>query len=56
MATRKTNKAKPTRDRITGVKDWSKKFAVSTEDLRRAVNEVWNNGRDFERFLQKTKR
>ncbi len=32
------------------VRKWSKKLASGSEDLSRAVKDVWNNGFDFDRF------
>ena len=56
MANNKNKMEKPSRDRINlselyEVKDWSKIFSVNTKDLGRAVTEVWNNFKDFERYI-----
>ena len=56
MANNKNKMEKPSRDRINlselyEVKDWSKKFSVNTKDIGRAVTEVWNNFKDFERYI-----
>lgn len=54
----KKNTSKADRDRISlseeyEVRDWSKKFNVSADELRRAVKEVGNMAKDVEEFLKK---
>ena len=54
----KTNAGKPDRDRIDvnedyELRDWSEKFAVSGEELKRAVKMVGPMARDVEEFLKK---
>ena len=33
------------------MQDWSKKFGISTEELRKAVKAVGNNAKDVEKFI-----
>jgi hypothetical protein len=54
------NIEKPNRDKINlselyEVQDWSKKFCINTKDIRRAITEVWNNGRAFEIYVKNRK-
>ena len=58
MADDKRKTGKPDRDRINlnedyEVKDWSKKFGVSAQELINAVKAVGNNAADVEKFLKK---
>ena len=58
MADDKRKIGKPDRDRINlnedyEVKDWSKKFGVSAQELINAVKAVGNNAADVEKFLKK---
>ncbi len=60
MADNKKNIGKPDRDRISlsedyEVQHWSKKFGVSTGELKKAVKEVGSNAKDVEAYLQKGK-
>ena len=60
MADSKKNIGKPDRDRISlsedyEVRDWSKKFGVSPEELKKAVKQVGSNARDVEAYLKKAK-
>ena len=38
------------------VQDWSKKFGVSAEELRKAVQAVGNNAKDVEKFINSKSR
>jgi len=38
------------------VQDWSKKFGVSTEELRKAVKAVGDNAKDVENYLKSKSR
>ena len=58
MADNKKEIGKADRDRISlsedyEVQDWSKKFNVTPEKLKRAVKEVGNNAKDVEKFLSR---
>ena len=58
MPDKKNAIGKPDRDRISlsedyELQDWSKKFDVTPEKLKRAVKEVGNNAKDVEKFLNK---
>jgi hypothetical protein len=60
MADNKNNSGRPDRDRISlsedyEVRDWSKKFRVSPEELKKAVKQVGSNARDVEAYLKKGK-
>jgi hypothetical protein len=60
MADNKNNSGRPDRDRISlsedyEVRDWSKKFGVSPEELKKAVKQVGSNTRDVEAYLKKGK-
>jgi hypothetical protein len=60
MADNKNNSGRPDRDRISlsedyEVRDWSKKFGVSPEELKKAVKQVGSNARDVEAYLKKGK-
>ena len=60
MADNKNNSGRPDRDRISlsedyEVRDWSKKFGVSPEELKKAVKQVGSNARDVEAYLKKAK-
>lgn len=57
MSDDKKNIGKPDRDRINTsedyeVQDWSKKFGVSTEELRDAVKKAGSNAKDVEAYLK----
>ena len=61
MADNKTKIGKPDRNRISlsedyEVQDWSKKFGVSTEELKKAVKQVGSNAKDVEAYLKKGKK
>jgi len=54
------NVGKPDRDRISlsedyEVQDWSKKFGVTSEELKKAVNKVGSIAKDVETYLKKGK-
>lgn len=56
MADDKTNRGRPDRDRINTsepyeLRDWAKKFGVTEERLRTAVNEVGSSADAVERYL-----
>ena len=56
----KNKVGKADRDRISlsedyEVRDWSEKFGVSAEKLRRAVKEVGNGAKEVEAFLKRGK-
>jgi hypothetical protein len=56
MADDKTHRGRPDRDRINTsepyeLRDWAKKFGVTEERLRTAVNEVGNSADAVERYL-----
>jgi hypothetical protein len=58
MADSKKNVGKPDRDRISlsedyEVRDWSKRFGVSPEELKKAVKQVGPNAKDVEAHLKK---
>ena len=60
MADSKKNIGKPDRDRISlsedyEVQDWSKKFGVTTEELKKAVKQVGSNAKDVEAYLKEKK-
>jgi len=60
MSDDKKNIGKPDRDRINTsedyeVQDWSKKFGVSTEELRDAVKKAGSNAKDVEAYLKNRK-
>jgi len=60
MSDDKKNIGKPDRDRINTsedyeVQDWSKKFGVSTEELRDAVEKTGSNAKDVEAYLKNRK-
>ena len=60
MTDNKKNTGKPDRDRISlsedyEVQDWSKKFGVSAEELKKAVKQVGSMAKDVEAYLQKGK-
>jgi Protein of unknown function (DUF3606) len=60
MTDNKKNTGKPDRDRISlsedyEVQDWSKKFGVSAEELKKAVKQVGSMAKDVEAFLKKGK-
>ena len=60
MTDNKKNTSKPDRDRISlsedyEVQDWSKKFGVSAEELKKAVKQVGSMAKDVEAYLQKGK-
>jgi len=57
MSDDKKNIGKPDRDRINTsedyeVQDWSKKFGVSPEELKKAVKQVGSNAKDVEAHLK----
>ena len=57
MSDNKKNTGKPDRDRVSlsedyEVRDWSKRFNVSAEELKHAVRQVGNNAKDVEAFLK----
>ena len=57
MADSKKNVGKPDRDRISlsedyEVADWSKKFGVSPEQLKKAVKQVGSMAKDVEAYLK----
>jgi hypothetical protein len=59
MPDNKKNIGKPDRDRISlsedyEVQDWSKKFGVSAEELKKAVKQVGNIAKDVEAYLKKS--
>ena len=61
MADNKKNTGSPDRDRISlsedyEIHDWSKKFGVTEEVLRKAVKHVGSNATDVEAFLKKGKK
>ena len=56
MADDKSNRGSPDRDRINTsepyeLRDWAKKFGVSEERLRTAVNEVGSSASAVKRYL-----
>jgi hypothetical protein len=60
MADSKTNIGKPDRDRISlsedyEIRDWSKKFGVTAEELKKAVKQVGSNAKDVEEYLKNRK-
>jgi hypothetical protein len=60
MADSKKNIGRPDRDRISlsedyEVQDWSKRFGVSAEELRKAVKKVGPNANDVESYLKNGK-
>lgn len=60
MSDDKKNIGKPDKDRINTsedyeVQDWSKKFGVSTEELREAVKKAGSNAKDVEAYLKNRK-
>ncbi len=60
MSDNKKNIGKPDRDRISlsedyEVQHWSKKFGVSSEELKKAVKQVGSNATDVETYFQKGK-
>ena len=60
MSDDKKKIGKPDRDRINTsedyeVQDWSKKFGVSTEELRDAVKKAGSNAKDVEAYLKNRK-
>ncbi|HXS58097.1 MAG TPA: DUF3606 domain-containing protein [Hanamia sp.] len=60
MTDNKKNTGKPDRDRISlsedyEVQDWSKKFGVSAEELKKAVKQVGSMANDVEAYLKKGK-
>jgi len=60
MSDDKKNIGKPDRDRINTsedyeVQDWSKKFGVSTEELKDAVKKAGSNAKDVEAYLKNRK-
>jgi hypothetical protein len=57
----KQKAGKPDRDRINlsedyEVKDWSKKFGVSPEELKKAVKHAGSEAADVEAYLNKNKK
>jgi len=57
MADSKKNIGKPDRDRISlsedyEVRDWSQKFGVSVEELKKAVKQVGSIAKDVEAYLK----
>ena len=38
------------------IRDWSEKFNVSSEELRKAVEKVGNNAKEVEEFLKTQRR
>ena len=57
MADTKKNIGKPDRDRISlsedyEVRDWSQKFGVSAEELKKAVKQVGSIAKDVEAYLK----
>ena len=60
MADSKTNIGKPDRDRISlsedyEIRDWSKKFGVTAEELKKAVKQVGSNAKDVEAYFKNRK-
>ena len=60
MSDDKKNIGKPDRDRINTsedyeVQDWSKKFGVSPEELKKAVKQVGSIAKDVEAYLKNRK-
>ena len=60
MADNKNQVGKQDRDRINlseeyEVRDWSKKFNVTAEELKQAVKKVGNMAKDVESYLSKGK-
>ena len=58
MADSKKNVGTPDRTRINvnedyELQDWSKKFKVTAEELKKAVKQVGTNAQDVEAFLKK---
>ena len=58
MPDNKKNVGKPDRDRISlsedyEVQDWSKKFKVTAEELKKAVKQVGPMAKDVEAYLKK---
>lgn len=61
MSDNKNINSKQDRDRISlsedyEINDWSKKFGVSAEELKRAVKEVGSMAKDVEAYLRKGKK
>jgi hypothetical protein len=59
MADDKTNRGSPDRDRINTsepyeLRDWAKKFGVTEERIKTAVNEVGNSADAVRRYLEGT--
>ncbi|MGN6264770.1 MAG: DUF3606 domain-containing protein [Ginsengibacter sp.] len=57
MSDNKKNIGKPDRDRISiseeyELRDWSKKFGVSPEELKKAVKEVGSNAENVKEYLK----
>jgi hypothetical protein len=57
MADDKSNTGNPDRQRINTnqeheLRDWSKKFGVTPEELKAAVAKVGNQANDVERYLK----
>ena len=60
MSDNKNTVGNPDRQRINlsqdyEVQDWSKKFGVTPEELRKAVKSAGNNAKDVEQFLKSNK-
>jgi hypothetical protein len=60
MTDSKKNIGKPDRNRISlsedyEVQDWSKKFGVSAEELKKAVKKVGSNAKDVEAYFNNGK-
>jgi hypothetical protein len=60
MADSKKNVGRPDRDRISlsddyEVRDWSKKFGISPEELKKAVKQVGSNAKDVEAYFKNAK-
>jgi hypothetical protein len=58
MSDDKKRVGNPDRQRISleeeyEIQDWSKKFGVSKEELKQAVQKVGSNAKDVEEFLKK---
>lgn len=61
MSDNKNQVGKPDRDRINlnedyEVQDWSKKFGVTPEELRNAVNKIGSMAADVETYLNQQKK
>lgn len=59
MADDKTNRGSPDRDRINTseayeLRDWAKKFGVTEDRIKTAVNEVGNSADAVRRYLQQS--